>query len=240
MFKFELFIIFAFAVLFSDIGATEENQTESKEKLLVSVVIQASEVDIRLIRGIDLSYQKAQTVSMDIKKSIKSQMLESKASISGKVMFSKGRMRMEMNEPDKSLVVIDKKYIWVVNYPSEEFKNSALQVIKAKISSKKGRSQNFLGLLTQGGVLKYFNVSGLMKVSPKESIYFLQPNDATVEFKRAQMVLNPKTKRITGLRYWDEIDNETMFEFSNVKFNQKLDDKAFSYEPPEGADITEF
>ncbi len=209
-------------------------------KAPVPSVVQPSEEDLKMVRGIDSAYQKAKTVSMNIKKSIKSQLIDSHASSSGKVLFSKGRMRMELNDPDKSLVVIDKKHIWVVNYPSGEFKNSALQVLKAEISSKKGRSQNFLGLLTQGGVLKYFNVSGLMKLSDEEKIFFLQPNDATVEFKRAQMVLNPKTKRITGLRYWDELDNETVFEFSNIKFDVKLDEKNFNFELPEGADLTEF
>lgn len=203
-------------------------------------ISQPSDQDLNLIKKIDLSYQKAKSVSMDIKKSIKSQFIESNDSAKGRVIISKGRMRMELKEPDKSLVVIDKKYIWVVNYPTGEFKNSALQVIKADISSKKGRSQNFLSLLTQGGVLKFFKIVGLKKVSDEEKIVFLQPNDATVEFKRAQMVLNPKTKHITGLRYWDELNNETLFEFSKIEFDLKIDEKSFSYEPPEGADITKF
>ncbi len=203
-------------------------------------VIQPSDEDIGFIRGIDDAYQKAKTLTMDLKKSLKSQLIDSQNDSSGRVMFSKGRMRMEMDAPDKSLIVIDKKHIWVLNYPSGEFKNSAPQVIKADISSKKGRSQNFLSLLTQGGVLKYFNVSGLMKVSDTERIFFLQPNDATVEFKRAQMVLNPKTKLITGLRYWDELDNETMYEFSKVKFNKALKENNFTFKVPEGADVTTF
>ena len=227
-------------LLVTQVHSAETKPSLEVVKISTPSVIQPSEEDIGFIRRIDTAYQNAKTVSMDIKKSLKSQLIDSQSNSSGKVMFSKGRMRMEMSEPDKSLVVIDKKHIWVVNYPSGEFKNSALQVIKAEISSKKGRSQNFLGLLTQGGVLKYFNVSGLMKVSDEERIFFLQPNDATVEFKRAQMILNPKTKLITGLRYWDELDNETMFEFSKVKFNQKLDEKIFIYKPPEGADVTVF
>jgi outer membrane lipoprotein-sorting protein len=236
IFIFVLLLFFQLQLL----AAEEKKSTPVAVKTVTAPVIQPTESDVGFIRGIDLAYQKAKTVTMDIKKTLKSQILDSNTSSSGKVMFSKGRMRMEMAIPDKSLVVIDKKHIWVVNYPSGEFKNSALQVIKADISSKKGRSQNFLGLLTQGGVLKYFNVSGLQKVSEEERVFFLQPNEATVEFKRAQMILNPKTKLITGLRYWDELDNETDFQFSNVKFNKDLNEKNFSYSPPKNADITVF
>lgn len=228
-------------ILIAVTSAFAAEQVTKAPETKAAPVIQPSDKDISFITGIDNAYQKAKTVTMDIKKSLKSELIDAGKPSVGKVMFSKGRMRMEMEFPDKSLVVIDKKHIWVVNYPTSEFKNSALQVIKADISTKKGRSQNFLALLTQGGVLKYFNVSGLQKVSETERLFFLQPNSTTVEFKRAQMVLNPKTKLITGLRYWDELDNETVFEFSNVKFNKPLKEENFIYVPPDkNVDITNF
>ena len=150
---------------------------------------------------------------MDLKKILKVQLLDKSTSSSGKVLFSKGRMRMEMDAPEKSLVVIDKKHIWVVNYPSDEFKNSAPQVMQAEVTAKKARSQNFLGLLTQGGILKYFNVSGVQKISNEAELFYLQPNLASFEFKRAQIILNPQTKLIMALKYWDELGNETGYEF---------------------------
>lgn len=217
-----------------------ETPTPAKVAAKSVGVTQAESADVDLIKSIDHSYQKAKTISMDLKKLIKVELLDKTSKSSGKVLFSKGRMRMEMESPDKGLVVIDKKHIWVVNYPSEEFKNSALQIIEADVSTKKGRSQNFLGLLTQGGILKYFNVSGVQKNSDEERVFFLQPNQATVEFKRAQIFVNPKTKFITGLKYWDELDNETAYEFSNVKFNKNLEEKNFVYHPPKNADVTHF
>jgi outer membrane lipoprotein-sorting protein len=209
-------------------------------KVKTANLIQASPVDVALIKSIDQSYKSAKSISMDLKKIVKVQLLDKTSKMSGKVLFSKGRMRMEMDPPDKSLVVIDKKHIWVVNYPSDEFKNSAIQVIQAEVSTKKGRSQNFLGLLTQGGILKFFNVSGVQKTSDEEQVFFLQPNVASVEFKRAQVIVNPKTKKIVALKYWDELDNETGYEFANVKFDLSLEDKNFVYHPPKNADVTHF
>jgi outer membrane lipoprotein-sorting protein len=198
-------------------------------KVKTANLIQASPVDVALIKSIDQSYKSAKSISMDLKKIVKVQLLDKTSKMSGKVLFSKGRMRMEMDPPDKSLVVIDKKH-----------KNSAIQVIQAEVSTKKGRSQNFLGLLTQGGILKFFNVSGVQKTSDEEQVFFLQPNVASVEFKRAQVIVNPKTKKIVALKYWDELDNETGYEFANVKFDLSLEDKNFVYHPPKNADVTHF
>jgi outer membrane lipoprotein-sorting protein len=232
--KFRVFFGLGLILLLPKFGLAEVAKVKNTS------ISQAQKEDVALIKSIDESYKNAKSISMDLKKILTVQLLDKVSKTSGKVLFSKGRMRMEMDAPDKSLVVIDKKHIWVVNYPSAEFKNSAIQVIQAEVSTKKGRSQNFLGLLTQGGILKYFNVSGVLKTSDEEEVFFLQPNEATVEFKRAQMVIHPKTKKILSLKYWDELDNETGYEFSNVQFNQRLDDKSFVYHPPKNADITHF
>ncbi len=231
---FRVFLGFLLIILVSKFGLAEVPKTKNTS------VSQAQKDDVALIKSIDQSYKNAKSITMDLKKILTVQLLDKVSKTSGKVLFSKGRMRMEMDAPDKSLVVIDKKHIWVVNYPGTEFKNSAIQVIQAEVSTKKGRSQNFLGLLTQGGILKYFNVSGVLKTNEEEEVFFLQPNQASVEFKRAQIVVNPKTKRIMSLKYWDELDNETGYEFTNVQFDQRLEDKNFVYHPPKNADITHF
>lgn len=232
--KLRVFLGFLLIIFVSKFGLAEVPKTKN------NIVSQAQKDDVALIKSIDQSYKNAKSITMDLKKILNVQLLDKVSKTSGKVLFSKGRMRMEMDAPDKSLVVIDKKHIWVVNYPGTEFKNSAIQVIQAEVSTKKGRSQNFLGLLTQGGILKYFNVSGVLKTTEEEEVFFLQPNQASVEFKRAQIVVNPKTKRITSLKYWDELDNETGYEFTNVQFDQRLEDKNFVYHPPKNADITHF
>jgi outer membrane lipoprotein-sorting protein len=127
----------------------------------------------------------------------------------------------------------------VVDYPSEEFKDAAVQVMKGELSSKKGAQQSFVGLLTRGGILKQFSVSGV-QASPADgqATYFLQPVQQSADFKRAQLTLSSEKKQIVELRYWDERDNETRFLFSNTKFDQAVDSKLFKFTPPKNAAVT--
>ena len=144
---------------------------------------------------------------------------------------------MELQEPDKSLVVLDKKTIWVVNYPAAEFKSAKLQVIKANVDSSKGRAQSFIGLLARGRLLKEFYVVGVHDDSKTTKTYFLQPRNASDDFKRAEVTINAENQ-IEKLLYWDNVDNETQMQFSKITLNKKVSDGMFRYSPPSDADVT--
>jgi outer membrane lipoprotein-sorting protein len=98
-----------------------------------------------------------------------------------------------------------------------------------------------VGLLAQGGFLKYFSVVGVMAAPGDDqlkTIYFLQPQRELVEFTRAQARLTIDGKNIFELRYWDEIGNETSLLFSNTRLNPPLAESMFEYVPPKDADVT--
>lgn len=201
----------------------------------------AAKEDIARIEAVDRRYQGARSVSMDLVKTLKLSALGRERKARGRVLVSKGRMRMEIDSPDKSLLVLDKKSAWLVNYPPEEFKGAAIQVVKANVSSKRARSQAIVGLLAQGGFLKHFSVVGVMATPATGAsgfIYFLQPDAQLVEFTRAQARLTPDGKNLLELRYWDEIGNETALTFSNVRLNAPAPESAFQYVPPQDADVT--
>lgn len=221
-------------------AAAPEKKSAKTEKAKDSKVV-APSVDteaLKRLKTLDARYQSAKSIAMDVERNLIMGMLGKEKKAKGTLLLSKGRMRMELNDPEKSLIVIDGKTLWVADYPPAEFKNAAVQVLKGKVSSKKGASQGFVGLLTRGGVLSQFNVTGALTDRGGRSVYFLQPKAATVEFKRAQLTISADQNSIESLQFWDERDNETKLTFSNVKFDQKVDAKTFEFTPPENADVT--
>src|SRR3989338_5392789 len=100
---------------------------------------------------------------MKVKKTTKIPLLEQERHAKGTLWISNGRLRMELEGAEKSLLVVNKKNLWAITYPPAEFKDAAVQVIRADTSTKKGRSQNFVALLSQGGFLKFFNATAVEK-----------------------------------------------------------------------------
>lgn len=199
-----------------------------------------NEHDLKLIQELDQKYQKSKHIQMKIKKTIKLSLLGTEKSSEGKLQLSQGKMRLELEAPEKSLVVIDAKNIWIVKYPESNSKSkfNKEQIIKAPVGSKKAQEQSFVGLLTKGGLLKYFSVSGTQGPNEDKTI-FLQPKKEHTEFKRAQMKIDLDSKKIKKIKYWDELDNETSFEFSDITFNESVNIKDFQYQPNKQSEVVE-
>lgn len=172
---------------------------------------------------------------MSVDKTTKITLLEQEKKAKGHLYISSGKLRMEFEGAEKSTLIVNKKNLWAVTYPPAEFKDAAIQVIHADTSTKKARSKNFVAMLTQGGILKYFNASGAQKENGAV-LFFLTPKQELTDFKRAQVRVSSDGKKLLALNYWDDRDNETRLEFSDVKF-EKLDAKLFEFTPPTNADV---
>lgn len=193
--------------------------------------------DLKKLRSVVVKYQTSQSATMDVEKKLILGLLNEKRDSKGRLFVSMGRMRMELEGSEKTLLIVNLKKLWAVTYPPAEFKDAALQVITGAVDSKKGQTHAMIGLLAQGGLLKFFQPTGMQKKETGEALYFLQPVKAQTDFKRMQLTLSKDGKSIAELRYWDERDNESHFSFSNVEFGKKLDDKLFIFTPPANADV---
>lgn len=216
-----------FAMLFPVLSVAGEKKT---------IVHSVSKNDMLLLREVDRRYQKDHGIHMKLKKTITLGMLGSTKKSEGEVWLDKGQMRLEIHKPEVSKIVAGKKYLWIESPPPEGFDGVKTQVMRASLSSDQAKSQGLIQLLTNGGVLKYFRISGIQK-EKGSTTFFLQPDSQSIEFKRAQLKVNLASKEIELLRYWDQMDNETLFEFSKSEFNKKLSNSLFSYKPPKGAEV---
>lgn len=208
-------------------------QAMAEEKTIVHAV---STKDMLLLREVDQKYQKQHGIHLQLKKTIKSGMLGSTKESTGEVWLEKGKMKLVINKPQASKIIAGSQFLWIESAPPEDFEGAKVQVLRASLNSKQAKSQGLIQLLTQGGVLKYFRVSGIQKEADTIR-FFLQPDKQAVEFKRAQIEVDKNSKVIQVLRYWDQMDNETTFNFTESEFNKKLSANLFKYNPPKDAEV---
>lgn len=195
--------------------------------------------DLVALKALNEKYRKAKSIAMDVTKDVKLGLIGSARKSSGKLQLASGQLRMELEGSEHTLLVINKKNVFAVTYPDKALKGAALQVIKADVTSKKAKKQAqssvLANLLGPGGFLKSFSPTGAISTDEGQTI-FLTPLGES-DMKRAQLKISKDQKEIRELHYWDALDNETTFSFSNIVFGAKLDVTTFNYTPPADADV---
>lgn len=191
---------------------------------------------IEKIKSVLSRYRQTSGVSMSLKKTVYLALMETEKTSSGKAILSKGRFRLELEKPDKSLLVMSPETLWIEN----EF-NGDIQVSKVSMSSQQ-RKRGLIGIFfDQTSIWDGYR---LIKAKTDSGVtkYTLKPlkTNKTPEAEKVEIDIHKKKKKVVALTYWDELENKTTFEFKKVKFSQKFNDKEFRYTPPKGVEVTEY
>lgn len=74
-------------------------------------------------------------------------------------------------------------------------------------------------------------------VTPKkgETVFNLQPLKSDTPYK--EIVFRFKKDKLSGLTFWDKLDQTTEIAFNKLKFNKSLKDTLFDFSAPEGTDL---
>lgn len=199
--------------------------------------------DVDLLKKVDAKYLAAKTITMDVNKTDKLAALEQTKNAEGTLQMKKGMFRLELESSDaqkeKSMVIVDGKNLWYVTPPLKDVKNSKTQVAKTVLVDKKTKPNAFLRILTEGGVFRFFDVSKSVEQDDMV-IYFLSPNKQNKELQKAQILVNKEKQVIAQMKYWDAMENETIYQFTNIEFDKKIKDETFKYTPPKDAQISQY
>jgi outer membrane lipoprotein-sorting protein len=202
------------------------------------------EAEDRLLQDVDARYQNAKAIAMKVDKTLKIGLLAEERKSSGSLWISEGRIRMELEGVEKSVLVVNKKNLWAATYPGSEFPDAPVQVIRGNSASKKGQQKNAMSLLSVGGFLNIFNPTGVKTLASGQKSYTLAPKKGqSDDFKKAVVTLTMDGKSIAEIKYWDPRDNETQYLFRDIAFDQKeafgkkIDSNLFDFTPPPGAEV---
>lgn len=192
--------------------------------------------DLSLIKEAFDSYWSAGLVSMDVKRENIYSMLPKKTA-TGKMYFSKGQLRLNIEDPTTSHLVIGDKVIWFAE--KSDFEKDKWVVVKVA-KDKAKQAQAFFNLLFgDTGVTNKLELIGNNKVKDFES-YILKPKKAS-QFPgvtKLAIIFHQKTKEVMFLQYWDDLENKTSYELTNIERKEKSDKSLFKYTPPKNSDVT--
>jgi outer membrane lipoprotein carrier protein len=187
-------------------------------------------------------YRSAALTKMDMEKTVKSEFSGDKV-FEGQMFLSSGLFRMEIQKPEKSMIVFDGKNLWSEQAPNADFGGKA-QVTKAKIDKKNGTQLLVTKVFEKGVLQKLFKIESektTFDEKYKHDITLIKavPKTKDISLKLLILGVDPDKQVVTEIGYIDDIDNQTIMRFSNIEFKTEKDRKLFQYKPPKDAQVTD-
>jgi outer membrane lipoprotein-sorting protein len=227
--KFQSMSMAFLAVLLASAAAFSAAQATKREGQESQAVQKLKDLNAKLTQHKAMTAQVSKTTELSLMGRVQK--------ASGKLQVHKGKVRLELNPPEKSLLVVNDKEAWVVTYPPEDFPDAP---VEAMVSSLKD-SKNNLGLakiLSGDGILEVFEVQGVQSEKGTQT-FLLKPKSPSSEFLRAQLTTDSGIELIRELTYWDQLENKVTYKFENMKFTSSAPKaETFNYVPAKDVNVT--
>jgi outer membrane lipoprotein carrier protein len=182
-------------------------------------------------RAVQQRYNTVRDFSADFVHSYKGGVLRKQATERGTVVIKKpGRMRWVYTAPEKKTFVSDglKVYSYI---PQDR------QVIISSLPKDDEAPTAVLFLAGKGDVTRDFTPSLAEGGPPGTMALKLVPKKAERDYDALVLYLDPATLQIRALSTTDRQGGESTFTFTNMKENQGVSDKEFTFRIPRGVDV---
>ncbi len=176
-------------------------------------------------------------VVMAAKFAVTQALLERTKSYSGKIYLAPGgRFKLEAELPNKHMIIMDGKNIWVVDYPLDDAQDK-VQILHSK-SAKSLKNQAFLSIFQGVGKLKRDYKIESSSGKNDEIIYKLTPKKKADQVDRVELKVDYQSELITSLTFWDSLGNQTQLQFTDQDFEPKVPSRVFQFRPPKNSSVT--
>lgn len=190
-----------------------------------------------LLKEVEDHYRNADSIKMDVSKKLKLKLLQKEKKSSGLIHVKKGgRFRWETKEPEHSLILVDGKFVWLVDYPPD--KDEKLTILKAANPKRSQPHALVAFLMGKGHISDEFKVKEENQIGKGRVRLSLEPKDKNSQIEKLQLILNPDKKTIDEVSFDDSVGNTTYVEFSNIEFDKEISESLFKFVPPKDAEVT--
>jgi outer membrane lipoprotein carrier protein len=160
-------------------------------------------------------------------------LLRKKQTESGFLQVKKpGKMRWDYKRPEPKVFVSDGRRIYLY-VPADN------QVIVSPVPDEDEATTAVLFLVGKGNLTRDFTVTYAEGGGADTYALRLQPRLPERDYDWLQIIVDRKTLQIRSLSAADSQGGRSTFQFSNLKENVGLSDKAFEFKIPRGADVTD-
>lgn len=178
-------------------------------------------------------YRKASAIKAAVTKTVVQEAMGIESKSEGEFFFSKGKLRLDFSEPEKTTLVYDGKFVWF----EARLDESQIQVTKMKTNELKRTRSLLTALFEKKNILR-----GFKAISSREAagtrVFIFEPKDKKAESEIQKLEISVKGRDLAKVLYKDQLENTVTFEFKNLTRGQVAATK-FSYKPPKNAEITE-
>lgn len=186
----------------------------------------AAEVDMVLAK-----YRKAKAIRARVKKTVIQEVMGSESQSHGNFYFSKGKLRLDIIEPEKTTLVYDGKFVWL-----ESRMDTLVSVTKIAADGLKKSDSLLAALFEKKGILNTFKLLS-KKIDGSAKVYVFEPKDkSNTEVQYLELSL--KGTDLGRVTYRDQVENKISFEFEKL-IRASVAASKFKYKPPQGAQVTE-
>ncbi len=209
--------------------------------LFTQSALSAQLTGIELIKETMRRYQGAAAVEIHLSKTVTLSLLDETKKSDGRLVFSKGRLRLEIFKPEESIIVMNNNTLWVET-PTPIELGGKTQVIKIQSKDLSSQAKAPLAALL-GKISAWDQLTVKTEVETKDGVTMsLVPKkeNALGEIVSVSLVIAKKARELIMISYKDELDNETKFEFNKTNFGAKADKNVFVYMLPKNAELTEY
>lgn len=140
------------------------------------------------------------------------------------------KMRWEYLEPEPQIIISNGVDLWM-HRPED----NQVMVGKSPVFFGSGKGASFLSDIRL--IRKEFKVN--QSKVPQKNFYGLEllPLKKSMDLSKIVLSISKETFDVVQIITLNHYGDETRINLRNYKFNLKLDDKAFKFEVPEGADV---
>lgn len=176
------------------------------------------------------AYRAAGSIQAKVKKTVVQEALGTETKSEGNFYFSKGKLRMEILEPEHSLLVYDGKSVWFETSIDE----SRMHVTHMRANELKKADSLLTALFDRKDLLKTFSLQANKTVDGLKVFTFEPKDKRKSEVQMLEIAL--KGKNIQRITYRDQVENRVTLEFGEMTKGSVPTTK-FVYKVPKNAEL---
>jgi len=202
--------------------------------IATSTSIAGAKMSVKDVDAVLTKYREAEAFTATVKKTVAQEVIGTETTGVGRFFFSKGKLRLEMGEPENTTLVYDGKTVWMETRLDEK----TIEVTKVKSKELKKNDSLLATLFERKNILQSFTMDKTRESGGTRIYTFRPKNIKNTEVRLLEISLSGKGQELAAISYRDDRENQVSFEFNEV-VREPVPSEKFNYKPPKGANVTE-
>ncbi len=183
-------------------------------------------------------YKSSGFIKIRLQKDVTQELLDRTKNYKGELFLaSTGSFKLAIEEPQKSILLVNDKNVYMLDYPIDEAQNK-VQILRSD-KPEKLKAEGLLALLVgKKEISELFKIIETKK-DKNEITYKLHPKQKNIQVQSVELVVDASKNQFKSITYWDDLGNRTSYHFKEHTFSEKSPENFFEFKQPNNSSITD-